>query len=132
MPNWNKLNLSKDDDKIKLIEILLIVGSILVAFKFLPDNMVWIFLLFVVLAIALFIKLKEGSEKNKYYNLNVAFASMCFSGTLSFELAYSLGLVVKMGNPPYIDPVLVAQIIAILYYVLIAFILYSALKWKKE
>lgn len=129
MSNSNKLNLV-DEDKLKLIEILLIVGSILVAFKFLPDSMVWIFLLFVVVAIALFIKLKKGSKKNFYYNLNVAIASMCFSGTLSFELAYSLGIAINSipGAIQITDTVFLAQIIAILYYVLIAYILYSALK----
>lgn len=133
MINWEKWNL-KDEDKIKLLELLLIIGSILVAFKFLPDNMVWIFLLFVVSAIALFIKLTQGSKKNKYYNGCVAFASFCFSGTLVFELAYSVGATI--GSIPGIlqitDTILIARIIAVVYYFLIAFILYSALKWKKE
>ena len=36
----------KDDDKIHLVEIMLIVGALLTAFQ-LPTNLIWIFMLFV-------------------------------------------------------------------------------------
>jgi len=128
----NKFNL-EDPDKIKLIELLLVVDTILVAFKFLPDNFVWIFILFVVMAIVLFIKLKKGTEKNRYYNLNVAVASLFFSGTLSYELGYSLGVAIHSATSiiPEIYEIRAAQILAMAYYITISYILYLALRNEK-
>ena len=126
--NWNKLNL-EDEDKLKLIELLLVVGSILVAFKFLPDNVVWVFLLFVVLAIFVFIGLKKGVKKNIYYNLVVVFSSLFFSATLAYEIAYSFGVaMIFSGSIQLIYTIQISQILATLYFVAIAVILFMALK----
>jgi hypothetical protein len=127
---WKRFNLTNDEDKIKLLEVLLVVGSILVALKFLTDSIVFLFLLFVVVAIVLYIKLKKGTPKTKHHNVTVLMASATFSGTLAVELG--LSFVAAFNTSTILSNILntgiLATILAFIYYSVITFFLYGALK----
>lgn len=83
----DKFNLDTEGQK-KLIEILLIIGSIIVALK-LPDNMIWIFMLFVLSSILYFIIIQKNSQFNRLIPLAV---SCTFTGIVTVVLFMNLNL----------------------------------------
>ena len=107
-------------DKSSLIEILLIVGTLLSALS-LPLNLIWIFVFFIICAILYFIFLKSKERDDILINWMALFSSLFFSGIISYELGFGLALV--FGSKYLI----LAQIMAIVYYLFLSFVLFKAL-----
>ncbi|MCX6667934.1 MAG: hypothetical protein NTV74_06860 [Euryarchaeota archaeon] len=111
--------------KSNLIEVLLIVGSILSALQ-LPKNLIWIFMLFVISSIVYFILIQKEIKGYKLSDyLLVVFVSLCFSGIVSYELGFSIGI---MLSSQYI---IITYFVTIVYYLLLAWIVYMALRMGK-
>ena len=111
-------------EKSKLIEILLIVGALLTAFQ-LPINLIWIFMLFVILAIVYFILIQHHHKESIVLNLIAFFTSLCFSGIVVYHLGFSIGVASK--NLYEIIP----QAFAVVYILILTAILTNALKVGK-
>jgi len=109
-----KFNLDIEGQK-KLIEILLIVGSILVALK-LPDSMIWIFMLFVLMAILYYITAKKISKPDRLLPLAV---SCTFTGIVT-------GILFINVNTP-ISLLYIKMILFGIYYVVFTLIIWAAL-----
>ena len=107
------------DQRTKLIEILLIVGSIIVAFK-IPTSMIWLFMFFVLFSIVYYILNLQEEKGPIMGTLSVAISAF-FVGIIS----YNLGISLITGNPEY---ALIYEVLTIIYYFLFTFIIYKALK----
>ena len=110
----DKFNLDTEG-QLKLIEILLIVGSILVALK-LPDSMIWIFMLFVLMAIFYYITIKKDSKPNR---LIPFFVSCTFSGIVTTILFLNMNIPIFFLYPKII--------LFTIYYVFFTIIIWIAL-----
>ena len=81
----------KQPEKLKLIEILLIVGSIITAFKAQQDNIATIFMLFLMGSIIYYIyiqsaTLQSNNDCNHFINLIPLFIAASFSTILNVNL----------------------------------------------
>jgi len=105
-----KFQLDKSQ-KTKLIEILLIVGSIVAAFK-IPASLIWIFMLFVLCSILYYIVIQKEGENISFISIISAFISGSFVGIIIYNFAVSL-----MGMYPveyrYIFLVIAASVMTI-------------------
>lgn len=110
----NRFNLDIEGQK-KLIELLLIVGSILVALK-LPDSMIWIFMIFVLTAIYYFISIKKDSKPDRLLSLIV---SCTFSGIVTALLFMNINVPIFFLYPKII--------LFTIYYVFFTIIIWIAL-----
>lgn len=108
----DKFNLDTEGQK-KLLELLILTGSILVALK-LPESMIWIFMLFVFTAIFKFITIKEDSKFDWLLPLIV---SCTFSGIVTGLLVMNM----------YISNFVLKAILFTIYYVSLTFIICVAL-----
>ncbi len=116
----------KQPEKLKLIEMLLIVGSIITAFKAQPDNMATIFMLFLMGSIIYYIyiqsaTLQSNSAYNHFINLIPLFIAAAFSTILNVNLFMSIYINVFSEFPK------ITTVLYILYYVTFSFIIYAAL-----
>ena len=69
----------------KLIEILLIVGSIVAAFK-IPTSMIWVFMLFVLFSVLYYILLiQKEKDFSSLLSFISAFVSASFVGIVNIE-----------------------------------------------
>ena len=116
----------KQPEKLKLIELLLIVGSILTAFKAQPENMANIFMIYLFVSIIYYIFIQNfTSELNAGYNwfMNLIPLSIAatFSTMLNVNLFISVGANALSKFPTF------TTALYILYYVMFSFINYAAL-----
>jgi hypothetical protein len=109
-----KFNLDIEGQK-KLIEILLIIGSIIVALK-LPDSMIWIFMLFVLMAILYYITAKNNSKPDRLLPLAV---SCTFTGIVTTILF------MNVNTPIFL--LYIKLIMFAIYYVVFTLIIWVAL-----
>jgi hypothetical protein len=110
----DRFNLDTEGQK-KLIELLIITGSILVALK-LPDSMIWLFMLFLLMAIFYFITIKKDFKRNRLLPL---FVSCSFTGIVTTILFMNM-------NIPFFFPYLKIIMFSI-YYVTFTIIIWVAL-----
>ena len=114
----------KRDQKVNLLEMLLIVGSIIAAFQ-LPSSMIWMFMFFAFMAILYYISLQAGENLRTTYMKSVSIlTSASFVGVLSFQF----GVSVINTFPNYVIPFL---ILTFIYYVVFTGIIYEALTKEK-
>ncbi len=116
----DRLNLDTEGQK-KLIEILLIVGSILVALK-LPDGMIWVFMLFVLMAILYYITIQKNSKLNRLVPL---FVSSTFTIILTTILFMNI-------NTPILFLLYLKIILFAIYYVVFTIIIWVALIKRQQ
>ena len=107
--------------KLNLIEILLIVGSILVAFN--PSTLSILFPLFLVFAITYYIGLQAKIKSTITSYVLSGLIAFCFVGSLSSLLGKSIEE--SFGNPT------ISLIIKWLYYILLFVLIFLALTKKK-
>ncbi len=81
------LNLNTEGQK-KLIELLILTGSILVALK-LPDSMIGVFMLFILTAIIYYIRVWKGSQTQRLIPLIV---SCTFSAIVTIVLVMNMNI----------------------------------------
>jgi len=108
----------------KLIEILLIVGSIVAAFK-MPTKMIWLFMLFFLCSILYYIIIqKETGDTTPTPFLAVIsiVISASFVGIIVFNFALSLFEALSGFS-------LVIVALTIIYYIVFTIIIYKALMW---
>ena len=109
----------------KLIEILLIVGSIVAAFK-MPTKMIWLFMLFSLCSILYYIIIqKETGDTTPTPFLAVIsiVISASFVGIIVFNFALSLFEALSGFS-------LVIVALTIIYYIVFTIIIYKALMGK--
>ena len=109
----------------KLIEILLIVGSIVAAFK-MPTKMIWLFMLFFLCSILYYIIIqKETGDTTPPPFLAVIsiVISASFVGIIVFNFALSLFEALSGFS-------LVIVALTIIYYIVFTIIIYKALMGK--
>jgi len=109
----------------KLIEILLIVGSIVAAFK-MPTKMIWLFMLFFLCSILYYIIIqKETGDTTPTPFLAVIsiVISASFVGIIVFNFALSLFEALSGFS-------LVIVALTIIYYIVFTIIIYKALMGK--
>ena len=97
-----------DPQKLKFIEILLIVGAIISAFQ-LPLEMIWIFMLFVLFSLLYYIYLQREDKSIRVFNFFAVFVATYFSGIFTYLFSVSL-LTVTIQYFPY------TMVIPIVYY----------------
>lgn len=111
--------------KEKLIQILLLIGSIMVAFKGIPEDLKWAFILFLLTSIFYFIFLKEPKFKKGHLKfLLCLFISFLFVMVVTYNLGRSL--IISYSNFSEIY-----SIFTIVYYLVFGGILTIAL-YKSE
>lgn len=108
-----------DKQKLKFVEILLIVGSILSAFN-LPLEMVWVFMLFILFSLLYYVYLQRNDKNVKTFNYFAIFVSGYFSGVYTYLFSVSL-LTVTIHYYPY------TVSIPILYYSVLTWTFYKVL-----
>ena len=107
--------------KTKLIEILLIVGSIIAAFK-LPINLIWMFILFVIFSILYYILIQNNLLKKGLLSRLISFlVASLFSGVLIYHFVISLA---QQLYPPY---KLLIYLIFFMFYGLLTLFIFVAL-----
>jgi hypothetical protein len=117
----------------KLIEILLIVGSIVAAFK-IPTKMLWLFMLFVLLSILYYILIQKEKDFSKLLDVTSIFVSASFVGIVIYNFAISLismleDFVITFGFAPGVVVLgVVLGVLISIYYVFFTFIIYKALR----
>ena len=111
----------KQPEKLKLIEMLLIVGSIITAFKAQPDNMATIFMLFLMCSIIYYIYIQRNCAYDHFINLIPLFIAAAFSTLLNINLFMSI------CTNAFSDFPKITTVLYILYYVTFSFIIYAAL-----
>ena len=116
----------KQPEKLKLIELLLIIGSILIAFKEQPENMIDIFMIYLFFSIIYYIfiqnlTLKLDAGHNWFFNLIPLTIAASFSTMLNVNLFLSVGTNVLSQFPTFMTA------LYILYYVVFSFIIFAAL-----
>ena len=118
----------------KLIEILLIVGSIVAAFK-IPTSMIWLFMLFVLFSILYYILLiQKEKDFSSLLSLISAFVSASFVGIVIYNFAISListylkDFVITFGFALGVVFGVVLGVLIIIYYIFFTFIIYKALR----
>ena len=112
----------KQPEKLKLIELLLIVGSILIAFKAQPYNITIIFMIYLVASIIYYIfiqslTLELNGGKNYLFNLIPLFIAVIFSTILNVNIFLN-----TFSQFPTFSTILY-----ILYFIMFSFIIYAAL-----
>ena len=137
--------LENNEDRAKLLEVLLVVGALIFAFNKLDiSNSINIcFLLFMFISVAYFIIiLKDKNEMMNEFiisninNLNILVATMSFS--FSMTLSYSLHILLKnlISDNKFISKIdmlsYIPTILSILYALIFGLIIYSALRFKPE
>ncbi len=110
------------NQKMKLIEILLIVGSILAAFK-IPSDMIWLFMIFILFSILYYIHIQQ--KKVGHLELTSIFVSASFVGIITYNFAVS----VITAAPNYFDFWI---IVTLIYYFLFTGLLYRVLTNKRN
>lgn len=117
----------------KLIEILLIVGSIVAAFK-IPTKMLWLFMLFVLLSILYYILIQKEKDFSNLLDVTSIFVSASFVGIVIYNFAISLismleDFVITSGFAPGVVVLgVVLGVLISIYYVFFTFIIYKALR----
>lgn len=117
----------------KLIEILLIVGSIVAAFK-IPTKMLWLFMLFVLLSILYYILIQKEKDFSNLLDVTSIFVSASFVGIVIYNFAISLismleDFVITFGFAPGVVVLgVVLGVLISIYYVFFTFIIYKALR----
>ena len=111
--------------KIKLIEILLIVGSFLAAFQ-LPTNMIWIFMIFILFALVYYILIQSGAkESDAVVRMSAILISFPFIAIVTYNLGVSL-----VKTFPEIS--LITMLLVAIYYVVFGMLLTLALTKTKK
>ena len=119
------LNLEKKQ-KTKLIELLLLVGSILVAFKSQPEALGWIFMFFIFSSIVYYIFIqKDDFKPNIRNNLIPLMIAVTFSTILNANLFLSLGKSVVSLSLTFITFLYV--VLYAVYYLFLSFVIWAAL-----
>ena len=109
-----------DSRKEKLVEVLLVMGSILAAFT-LPQSLIWMFMIFILMSILYLIFFKEPNMKGSNLFLVIsAFVSFTFIGIV----VYNFGVSLINSYPQF---AYIYLILTILYYVIFGAILTAAL-----
>ncbi len=111
-----------DSRKEKLIEILLIMGSILAAFN-LPKDLIWLFMFFLLMSVMYFIYLKE--PKMKKFNSFLLFISVLISFSFIGVVIYNFAISLIGSNPPQLASI--DLILCMIYYIIFGLILTAAL-----
>ena len=83
--------LEKYEQKAKLIELLIIIGALIFAFK-IPEEINWIFLIFIGFSVPYFIIIQKEKDKIKEYMILINFLSVIVSVSFSSILAYSMAV----------------------------------------
>ena len=80
-----------DSRKEKLIQILLFIGSIMIAFREISEKLKWVFILFLLTSIAYFIFLKKPNFKKGFVKFLLSLSiSFSFISVVTYNLGYSL------------------------------------------
>jgi len=120
-----KFELSIDDKK-KIIQVLLIVSAIISAFK-IPDEIIWIFMLFILFSLIYYVFLFSDKIRENIQTMNfiTVFVSSLFS--LNFTLIFTISYI------KYVKGDLIsAYLIAYTYYFGLTYIMYKILSFKGE
>ena len=113
----------------KLIEILLIVGSIVAAFK-IPTRMVWLFMFFALFAILYYILIQKENDFSPLLSLSSLLVSASFVGIVIFNMASSL-------ISTYLKDIVITfrfvlgailGFVLCIYYVFFTYVIYRALR----
>ena len=90
--------LLEDEQKLKFIEVLLIVGAILSALN-IPMNMVWYLMLFIMAGLFIFVNIQAGIKNIHLYNYYVGITSLCFSAVFTYLFASSFIISFSIRTP---------------------------------
>ena len=113
-----------DQQKLKFIEILLIVGAILSAFN-LPIEMVWIFMLFILVSLLYYLYLQREDKNIRTFNMFAEFVALFFSGIFTYLFGVSV-MTVTINYYPYTIS------IPIIYYIALTWVFYKVLSKPLE
>ena len=83
--------LEKYEQKAKLIELLIIIGALIFTFK-IPEEINWIFLIFIGFSVPYFIIIQKEEDGIKEYLELINFLSIIVSVSFSSILAYSMAV----------------------------------------
>ena len=111
-----KKEILNDSQKLKFIEILLLVGSIFAAFK-IPQELIWLFMLFIFIGLVLYVAIQVGIKSIRWYNLFVYIASLCFSATYTYLFTISVALSFKITNIFLIEAVFISYLFGMTYII---------------
>ena len=133
--NYSKLfYLERPEHKVKLIEILLIIGALI--YVKLPDNIDILFIPFVALSIPYLIIIQKNEEEI-HFNKILLFLPFLISVTFSGVLAVSFTIIaikeflgVTYGILDIVIKLILILLILVIPYILFSFILFSALRIK--
>ncbi len=116
-----KVNLNTEK-KSKLIEILLLVGTILVALKTLQDFLLIVFMFFIFSSIFYYIIIQNDNSKPSCWdNIHVLVIAATFSMLVNVNLFINLWSDFVRFSPP------LGIILFSIYYLVLTFLLYAAL-----
>lgn len=102
------------DHKIKLVEVLLVISTLLAAFE-IPASSLWVFFIFLVLSIIYIVLLSAGVRSGAAMHVLSAGIAAGFSGTLVIGFGIRL-----IAASPF--PVFAAALMIVYYLVLTAFL----------
>lgn len=113
----------------KLIEILLIVGSIVAAFQ-ISTNVIWFFMFFVLFAILYYIFLiQKENDVSPLLSLLSCVVSASFVGIVIFNMASSLISTYLMDiTYGFVPSVVFLGVVLGIYYVFFTLVIYGALR----
>jgi hypothetical protein len=112
------------DKKIKLIELLLIVGAILAAFN-LPPQHILLFMLFVLFSIWYYIEVQTGNETGLILTIIAAFVATSFVGIITYNIV--ICLIDSIYNVSNLISIIFVLIISIVYYLFFSYLIFIAL-----
>ncbi len=126
MKKFPKFKLGQDQ-KMKLIELLLIIGSILSMFT-IPKELIYIFMLFLIFCIFLYVlsNSKKLRDKDKVLNIFNFLIAITFSGLIVQALISSVLSNLKISVTLIYSVVL---ILTVTYYLGLVFIIYKGLEY---
>ncbi len=113
------LSLDKDQ-KLKLIELLLIIGTLSATFN-LAKDWIWLYMLFALTSIIYFIIIQKDFQNKIFIYIIAIFISTIFSGIITGNLF------VTIVKDPHVPP-FIYLILFIIYYIVFSVIIFLALK----
>ncbi len=116
---FESLSLDKDQ-KLKLIELLLIIGTLSATFN-LAKDWIWLYMLFALTSIIYFIIIQKDFQNKIFIYIIAIFISTIFSGIITGNLF------VTIVKDPHVPP-FIYLILFIIYYIVFSVIIFLALK----
>lgn len=110
--------------KLKLVELLLIVGSLMTAFQ-LPTDLRWMFPIFALFSILYHISIE--SKKEQVLSMSAVMISISFTGIITYNLGIGIWALTPQIGILYVSTALVIMA----YYLFFAYLIYTALAKNK-